>query len=310
MSSDRDVSRTVRSWMEEGVTALPDRVLDAVLEQIPATPQRRAWWLAWRFPGMKTLAKLAIAAAAVVVVAVVGINLLSAGGGFGRSGPALSPTPTPTPSPTPSPTPTLSPPATPAPRHSARPAGVNPVGGDLTIGRHSLTVDGVPFSFSVPASRWEPFGSLLISKSTFGPQGAEAVIFWASFPDGVDPDPCANLLSPPVGPSAADLAAAVSTAPGAELVTGLSDVRVGGRAAKHVVLTVRQDGGCDPGFFYNWKAQTGGAMWETTDVGDTIRVWIVDVDGKRLFIEGETSNDAGLRVEREIEQIVESIQFE
>jgi hypothetical protein len=38
MSSDRDVTRTVRSWLEDGATALPDRVLDAVLDQIPATP--------------------------------------------------------------------------------------------------------------------------------------------------------------------------------------------------------------------------------------------------------------------------------
>ena len=37
MSTDRDVTRIVRSWLEEGVTALPDRVLDAVLDQVPAT---------------------------------------------------------------------------------------------------------------------------------------------------------------------------------------------------------------------------------------------------------------------------------
>ena len=50
MSTDRDTTRIVRSWLEEGVTALPDRVLDAVLDQVPATSQRRSWWPAWRFP--------------------------------------------------------------------------------------------------------------------------------------------------------------------------------------------------------------------------------------------------------------------
>ena len=50
MSTDRDTTRIVRSWLEEGVTALPDRVLDTVLDQVPATPQRRSWWPARRFP--------------------------------------------------------------------------------------------------------------------------------------------------------------------------------------------------------------------------------------------------------------------
>ena len=44
MSTDRETTRIVRAWLEEGAMALPDRVLDAVLDQIPATPQRRSWW--------------------------------------------------------------------------------------------------------------------------------------------------------------------------------------------------------------------------------------------------------------------------
>jgi hypothetical protein len=47
----------------------------------------------------------------------------------------------------------------------------------------------------------------------------------------------------------------------------------------------------------------------TTDVGTTIRVWIVEVDGKRLFIAGETHAD-GSELGREIQAIVDSIQFE
>jgi hypothetical protein len=189
------------------------------------------------------------------------------------------------------------------------PAGVGPIEGPL-IGRHALTVDGVPFSFSVPTPGWEKFGKISINKSTVGPQGAEAIIFWTSFPDGDYADPCAYLLSPRVGSSAADLAAAVSTAPGTELVTGPSDVTVGGRAAKHVVLTVRKNVGCDPGFFYTWQDVPWGALWPVTGVGDTIRVWIVDVDGTRLFIEAETTEQADSNLEQEIQQIIESIRFD
>jgi hypothetical protein len=95
MNADRETTRVVRSWLEEGVTVLPDRVLDAVLEQVPTTPQRRSWWPAWRFSDMNTYVKFAIAAAAVLVVAVVGYNFLPARGGVG--GPAATPSPSPAP---------------------------------------------------------------------------------------------------------------------------------------------------------------------------------------------------------------------
>jgi hypothetical protein len=143
-----------------------------------------------------------------------------------------------------------------------------------------------------------------------GPQAADAIIYWTSFPDGDYADPCARLLSPPIGPSAADLAAAVSTAPGTKLIKGPSDVTLGGRPAKHVVLTVRENVGCDPGFFDTWRDVFGGALWPTTGVGDTIRVWIVDVEGTRLFIEAETTEQATSGLEQEIQQIVESIRFD
>ena len=95
MNTDRETTRIVRSWLDEGVTALPDRVLDAVLDQVPATRQRRSWWPAWRFDDMNSLAKFAIVAAAVVVVAVVGYNFLPGRGGVG--GPTATPAPSPAP---------------------------------------------------------------------------------------------------------------------------------------------------------------------------------------------------------------------
>jgi hypothetical protein len=94
MSTDRETTRVVRSWLDEGVTKLPDRVLDAVLDQVPATPQRRHWWSAWRLDQMNTYAKLAAAAAAVLVVAVVGYQFLPGRGGAG-SQPTVAPSPSP-----------------------------------------------------------------------------------------------------------------------------------------------------------------------------------------------------------------------
>jgi hypothetical protein len=188
--------------------------------------------------------------------------------------------------------------------------------------RHAVTEEGVRFSFRVPQHglRWERFrsistdrsagGPISVNKSIVGPQGAEAIVYWTSFPDGDYADPCTRLLSPSVGRSAADLAATVSTAPGTELVTGPSDVTVGGRPAKRVVLNVRENVGCDPGFFYTWRDVYGGALWPRTGVGDMIRVWIVDVDGTRLFIAAATTEQASSGLEKEIQQIVRSIRFD
>ena len=88
MSTDRDTTRIVRSWLEDGVTALPDRVLDAVLDQVPSTPQRRSWWPSRRTSFMSSYAKLAIAGGAVLVVAVFGYSLIPRTGGAG--GPPLA----------------------------------------------------------------------------------------------------------------------------------------------------------------------------------------------------------------------------
>lgn len=76
MSTEQETTRVVRSWLEEGVTRLPDRVLDAVIDQVPATPQRRHQWSAWRPNQMNLYAKLLAGAAAALVVAVVGYQFL------------------------------------------------------------------------------------------------------------------------------------------------------------------------------------------------------------------------------------------
>jgi hypothetical protein len=89
MSTDNDVARSLRSWLKENRHEDADRVLDVVFDQVPATPQRRASWLARR-PTMNNYARLGLVAAAVLAVVIVGIGL------FGKSsdvGSGTSPTP-------------------------------------------------------------------------------------------------------------------------------------------------------------------------------------------------------------------------
>ena len=187
--------------------------------------------------------------------------------------------------------------------------------------RQTVTEQGVRFSFKVPTkapgdqSWWERFrvatgnyprGPISLNKSFVGPQGAEAIIYWTSFPNGDYADPCADVLAPSIGRSAAALAAAVATAPGTELVKAPSSVTLGGQPAKYVVLKIRKNVGCDPGFFYSWPNYgLGGAFWHM-NVGDTIRVWVVPVGRARLFI--AAAERAGA-LEEEVTQIVQSIRF-
>ena len=289
MSAERHMTRIVRSWLRTDEHESADRVLDDVLALLDATPQRRLVWPTRRFADMNNFAKLAIAAAAVVVLAVAAINFLPRGG-VGGSGASPSPSPSAKPSPT--------------------TAAVFPPSGALTIGRHSMTRNGVPLSFNVATAGWVSNSDWGIDSPVgVGPEGA-GFIFWIQTPVGVFADPCANRKGPPLASSAADLAAAVAKVPGTDLVSGPSDVTVGGRPAKQVVITIREDIGCAPSSFYLWYAPQEDLARYATQVGSTIRTWIVDVDGKLVWFDGETYKGAGPKPAQQLQDIVDSIKFE
>jgi hypothetical protein len=230
-----------------------------------------------------------LVAAAVVVLALIGINLLPAGGGVG--GPSASSSPTPQ--------------ATPSPVTRV----LDPDWGNVEIGRNTVSVDGTRFSFDVTDSGWEAYRRILIAKSEVGPQGAEAIVYWTTFPEGTQVVSCGPWSNAPLT-TVDELVDAVMTAPGIEVVAGPSDVSVGARPAKLLTVTVRDNLGCDPGYFFNWRAQGGGALWQMTQVGDTLRVLILRADESPFFVVGQTNADASRWLDDEVEQIMESIRFE
>ena len=218
--------------------------------------------------------------------------------------------------------------------------------------KESRTVDGVEFTFTVPAGvenrgwwengpivkvgessgGWPEFrtGRVFISRSLARGQAAEAGIYWTAFPDGGEAELCRSLLGQDIGGSSADLAKAMTRAPGIRIVQRPLRTTVGGRPATYVVLKLRKDRGCDPGYFFTWKPQwmagtpapddqCWGACWIRADVGDTFRVWIVDVEGKRLVLTARMARiEPGMEVhfradwlkaEREIASIIRSIRF-
>ncbi len=107
-TSDRDVTRAIRSWLHEDRHEDASRIAGAVLDQVDTTRQRRSWWPARRSSDMNGFAKFLVATAAVVAVLFVGAQLI--GPPSGGVGSQATPTPEPTASPEPS---TSSPPSTP-----------------------------------------------------------------------------------------------------------------------------------------------------------------------------------------------------
>jgi len=288
MSTDRDAERIVRSWLREDRHEDADRVLNTVLADLDTTPQRRSAWSAWRTPIMNTYLKVGLVAAAVVLAVVVGLQFIGPTQVVGP-GPTEEPSPTATPAITPEPTP-----------------AAFPTTGLLTAGRHSMTREGVSFSIDV-GSGWTSNGEFLIGKGV----AAGEFIFWSDTPDGVYADPCGHEQGPVIGPSAAELAAAVAAVPGTELVSGPTEVTVGGRPAQYVVIRVPEDVGCNAGEggFQLWYDEAIGGRWPTR-LGDTIRTWIVEADAGLVWIDCETVSSVGAQTEQEIQDIVDSIVFE
>jgi hypothetical protein len=298
MTVSRDPDRIIRAFLDEGLTELPDRVYDAVRSENDRTRQRVVIG-PWRTPDMNSFAKVLIAAAAVVVVAFVGINLLPRPGGNVGGSPAT---------PSPGPSTTTTPSTTPSPT----PVALFPPAGPLEMGkRHTFELEGQLLTLTVPTADWKSNGEFGIDKTQgMTPEGA-GFIFWKYDPNGVFSNPCARVKAPVVGPRAADMAAAITTIPGIDVVTPPTAVTVGGKPAQFVAIKIRNNLPCVEDQFYLWydSAHEGEARYASQE-GQTIRSWITDIDGKRIQIDGETFKGAGPGPEQEIQQVIDSIQFE
>lgn len=306
------LERLVTDWLHaDATTSGADHVLAAALSRISTTRQERPLAIP-RSIDVGSAVRLLVAAAAVVVV-IVGIDWLAGGGWSGPAGVGADGSPSATPGPTGSPTPTRSP----------APAVVDE-GGPLPAGRTMHLIDDI--RFSLLAEGWGDPGPeypSYITRSIRGPQGAEAVISWAQYPGGRSAGMCAYLASRSLVPpsdddivqgihilSGPELVTAMSEVPGTDLVMGPVDVAVGGLPARHLVLYLREDVGCDPGFFFTYPNLHEGALWPETVPGDTIRVWVIEVDDAIVVFEGRTHADAGPGLEQQVEEIIDSIQFE
>jgi hypothetical protein len=283
MSTEREVNGIVRSWLEDGVNVLPDRVLDAVLDQLPATPQRRAGWLARRSPLMNNALRITLAAAAVVVIAFLGIRFLAPNNTGG-------PLPTATPSPAPL-----------------------PASGVLQPGSYEMSNAAwtpARFSFRVPAG-WAIDTDGFVSKHKGGPDEVSFASFIVTHvfahactrPNG----DAADLVA--VGPAVDDLANALAGQQ-ERTTTGPTDVTLGGLPAKRVDLTAPADLSTCGDFMRTWPDKGGDVNggWGA-HAGQSDAVYVVDVGGTRVVIDAWHLSGASAADRSELAGIIASIQF-
>lgn len=282
MSFDPETTRIVRSWLDEGVTQLPDRVLDAVLDQVPATRQRRSGWTAWRpFEMNKTLA-FGAAVAAVVIAAIAGIGLLGpAGPDLG--GPAETPIPT----------------STPEPR--ALLEGAEGPGTFVTTpGGDNPDEDPPRITFDMPEG-WSANRPFFISSEPV------ANLFFLQ-PSGLYSDPCLENSGAPdvsVGSTADEFAAALAAHPSLD-TTATGEAVIGGYDAIRMELLTPSDldyTTCEGEQFWVWDAPP------YSQEPNRWNLWIIDLNGTTLVLLSDVTETTAEWAER-TEQIVESIRIE
>jgi hypothetical protein len=267
---------------------------------------------------MNNIVRLVAATAAVVVAALIGYQLLIAPnvGGLGPS-PSESPSATPT--------------ATPAPSEGTGnvfpPAGPLEAGTRYAVSAGDTEIAGaVSYSFAVPTSAWlSDQGVVGISAGGYSAAAEASVWFFDNYAfwenDGQVPmipavldDPCVHdgLQSQSFEASLAGQAEALASIPGTELVSGPSDVTVDSRPGQEVTIAVPDEVGCARDeFWLLFNQSEGPGLFYPNWLGETLHVWLIDVDGEIFNIWAQVRpGDASADREAEIQQIVDSIQFE
>jgi hypothetical protein len=290
MSTDRETTRIVRSWLEDGVTRLPDNVLDAVLDELPSTHQRRVtWWPTWRPFEMNNTAKLALTAAAVLVVAFLGIRyLLPADVG----GPAETPIPTATPSP-------------------------------QSLTYSSTLQDIEPGTYSIPPGRWTPATLTFTMPAGWDMQylgfaknrDEPGEVGWATYiVTHVYTDTCAaegEFELAPIGPTVDDLVNALQALGGAE-VSPPVPTTIDGYPAQRVDVAMSEDidlADCRVPALQIW-ANAAETDFYSRIPGAIDSIYVVDVEGETLAITASRMTASSASDVDELNRIIESIQIE
>jgi hypothetical protein len=127
---------------------------------------------------------------------------------------------------------------------------------------------------------------------------------------------------PAVGPTVADLVAALTDLAPFEVTAPPSDVSISGYSGQHLQLTVPADfpssgvdtervfTECDEQALHSWTFPAGDAFYGYNgEPGRTEEFWILDVDGTRLVVSTNTSPDTPTETLTELQAIFDSMQI-
>ena len=191
------------------------------------------------------------------------------------------------------------------------------------FGRYTATFGKVRFTFDITTHHWgasamsEMYGGGVIRGQDFD----QSFGIWS--PDWVNTNPCDWESGGRVGPKADDLATAIATIPGIDVI-GPTETTIGGLRAVHLDVRIPADLACqEEGGVSLWRFDdpiscAPGSVVECNHLGSgmghepgqRILAWIIDIDGERVFIEADMSAAGYAEVADEVRRIVDSIRFE
>ena len=297
MNGNTDFDRRAQSWLQDGPTEIPDRSLQAALDEVHVTSQQRFGAARRTFNMNVNAFRLAAAAVAALFIIVAGGIYLGNNNRSGGAGGLAAPT------------------ATPAPL---------PSNGLLDPGRYRLGSAGLvgsapaTLSIMVPPG-WTSNSSALVNKN-YGPveaadAGAAFVVWQIS---NRYKQPCSDhtLLEPAPGSSIDELLNSLASQPGIK-AGPLTAVTVDGYSGKYVELTVATDiatcavaqGEAPLSGFWLWASPDGDRRYvQGSDEMD--RIYAVDVGGTRFTFAARIPKRTTAADRAELQAIIDSISIE
>ena len=282
-----DFDGLARAWLGEGPSTMADAAVQAALDEVHVTRQRRPWWPVWRLNPMENTSRLWIVAAAAILIGVVGVAVLTRG-----SSPHVGNPATPVPSPIPIPS------------------------GPLQPGTYLLPTDSfVPARVTVTVPEgWRNDGWAL-----YRPDSVMALGFSTVYKTYLDPCHWQTSVND-IGPTVDDLVAGLRgesgrsvTAPVATTVAGYPAQRMDWSTPASLDATA-----CDGGEYRTWVSPgptvTGTGIDEPARYGypsgSTGSIWVFDVDGVRLTMETVFPADQTAAQGAEMRAMIDSVRID